>query len=156
ALGAGAAWAADGVQLQTGAHWRGLTEIDVEAAYRLLKENHPGASAEAADPQFAAALEQAHSTARTRAAQGATYEGYGATLGGFAGALGDGHISAQARFQPTRLQWAGVIAARRDGEWIAAGVDPKLAPAVTAGARIISCDDQPIEARAHEAIGFRT
>jgi hypothetical protein len=153
---AGAAIAADGTQVQTAGHWRGLTEIDVEAAYRLLKENHPGAAAEAGDPQFVSALEQAHATARTRAAQVTTYEGYVATLGGFAGALGDGHIAAQARFQPTRLQWAGIIAARRDGQWIAASVDPRLAPAVTTGARIVSCDDQPIEARAHEAIGFRT
>lgn len=72
--------------------WQALTRIDVDAAYALLKDNHPAATAEAGDPQFVSVLEAAHKNALKRAASVTNLEGYAATLGEFANSMGDGHI----------------------------------------------------------------
>jgi hypothetical protein len=137
-------------------HWRALTQLDVEAAYSLLKDNHPGAAPEAGDPQFVAALEAARSQALLRTAQVTSYEGYVAVLGELAGRMQDGHIAAAPRVLLQSVHWAGIIAAKRGTEWFAATVDSKLAPAVVPNSRILSCDGQSAEARAQEVLKFRT
>jgi hypothetical protein len=137
-------------------HWRALTQLDLEAAYSLLKDNHPGAAPEAGDPQFIAALDAAHSQALSRAAQVTSYEGPAAVLGEFAGRMGDGHIAAAPRVLVQSVHWAGIVAAKRGTQWIAATVDPKLAPGVVPNSRILSCDGQSADARAKEVFNFRT
>jgi hypothetical protein len=137
-------------------HWRALTQLDLEAAYSLLKDNHPGAAPEAGDPQFVAALEAARGQALLRAAQVTSYEGSVAVLGEFAGRMQDGHIAAAPRVLLQSVHWAGIIAAKRGTEWIAATVDPKLAPGVVTNSRILSCDGQSAEARAQDVFKFRT
>jgi hypothetical protein len=155
-LAAGAARAQDEASAQAAVHWRALTALDVDAAYRLLKENHPGAAAETGDRAFVAALEAAHAKALSRAEQVTGLPGYLATLGGFAGAMGDGHIGSGPAATVTTLRWTGVVPARRGAAWVAASVDAKLAPGVAAGARIVSCDGRAFDEIAHEAVGFRT
>lgn len=137
-------------------HWRALTQLDVEAAYSFLKDNHPGAVPEAGDPQFTLDLVAAHRQALARAALVTNYEGSAAVLGEFAGRLRDGHIAASARVLVQSVHWAGIIAAKRGSEWIAASVDPKLAPGVVPNSHILSCDGQSAEARAQEVFKFRT
>jgi hypothetical protein len=136
-------------------HWRALTQLDVEAAYSLLKDNHPGATPEAGDPQFIVNLDAAHSQALARTAQVTSYEGFAAVLGEFAGRMQDGHIAALPRVAVQSLRWAGIIAAKRGTQWMAATVDPKLAPGVAPNSRILSCDGQSAESRAAEVFKFR-
>ncbi|HET6970559.1 MAG TPA: hypothetical protein VFH92_05485, partial [Phenylobacterium sp.] len=152
AFGAGAARAAEASAAEP---WRALTRGDVEAAYALLRDNHPGATAEANDPAFTAALARAHDQALARAAKVEGHEGYVATLGAFAGALGDGHIGSGPRFLPRTVRWAGLVAARRGDAWIVAGGDPAVAGGDFTGARIEGCDGQPADVRARTALGFR-
>ena len=50
-------------------HWRALTLIDVEAAHRMLLEDHPGASPEVGDVQFRERLAAGYALAKKRAAR---------------------------------------------------------------------------------------
>ena len=68
--------------------WQTLTRIDVEAAYDLLKDNHPAALPEVGDTQFTQALAAAHAKALARVPAVASYEGYIATMSEFANAMG--------------------------------------------------------------------
>jgi len=58
------------------AAWQALTRADVDAAYRLLKDNHPAAAPEANDPAFVTALDRAHRQALLRADTVRTMDGY--------------------------------------------------------------------------------
>jgi hypothetical protein len=140
---------------EAAAGWRTLTQGDVEAAYHLLHDNHPGATPEAGDPAFVAALEAAHAHAAERAATVASYEGYVATLGEFANGMADGHIYSNARFLPRTVTWAGLIAARRGPNWVIARAESPADPTL-AGARLVDCDGRPIDEVAREALRFRT
>jgi hypothetical protein len=135
-------------------HWRALTRGDVEAAYTLLAENHPGALAQVGDTQFVTALASAHARAVQRAAAVAGYEGYIATLGEFAAALGDGHIGSGPHFLPRTLQWPGLLVAKRGSAWTVVEQDPAAALRL-AGARLVSCDARAADAFASEALHFR-
>ena len=135
--------------------WRLMTQVDIDAAYRLLKDNHPGAVAETNDPQFVSALAVAHAAALQRAQVVSNYEGYTAVLGEFAIAMGDGHISSRPVFVPRTLKWAGIVAAKRGTDWVVASDEPKIVGQELAGARILTCDGAPIDVLAHDVLHFR-
>ncbi|GAA0718657.1 S41 family peptidase [Dokdonella soli] len=137
-------------------HWRALTRTDVEAAFALLRDNHPGATREVGDRIFTAALAAGHAKALARAAAVTNYEGYVATLGEFAGAMGDGHVASGPKFLPRSVSWAGLIAAKHGANWVVANDDPEVAGGEFTGARIVECDGQSADARAREALAFRT
>jgi hypothetical protein len=152
-LGCVIAQAGDGEPAE---HWRTLTRIDVEAAFALLRDNHPGSTQEVGDQIFTTALAAGHTKALSRAAAVTNYEGYVATLGELAGAMGDGHVASAPKFLPRSVFWAGLVAAKRGANWVVANDDPKIAGGEFAGARIVECDGQSADARAREALGFRT
>jgi len=150
---AGRALAADPAA-ESAQAWRTLTRNDVEAHYRLLKENHPGAAAEAQDPGFVATLEAAHAQALARAATVDGVFGYVATVTGFARAFGDSHINNGQVIQPRTVSWPGIVAARRGETWVVAADDPKIAGRELRGAEIVSCDGRPFGDLAHDALAF--
>jgi hypothetical protein len=154
ALGGGAA--ADDATPTAGQAWRTMTRIDVEAGYRLLKDNHPGATPEANDPAFVAMLEAGHKHALERADAVASYEGYVATLGEFARSVDDGHVWSNAYFLPRTVHWAGIVAAKRGSDWVVATEDAKVAGADLLGAKIVSCDGEPAHALARDVLHYRT
>ncbi len=100
------------------AHWRVLTQIDVEAAHKLLSDNHPAATHAVDDPAFTAALKGAYADARAHALKVTNYPGYVATLGAFANAMGDGHIWSHPLYVPGTIQWAGIMTAKRGPNWV--------------------------------------
>jgi hypothetical protein len=134
--------------------WRTLTRNDVEAHYRLLKDNHPGAAAEAGDPAFLATLEAAHRQALARAAKVDGVFGYVATVTGFARAFGDSHVSSYQSVQPRTVSWPGIVAARRGDGWVVAADEPKVTGREVAGAEIVSCDGRPFADLARDALAF--
>lgn len=134
--------------------WQTLTRNDVEAHYRLLKENHPGAAAEAQDPAFVATLEAAHTQALARAAHVDGVFGYTATVAGFAHAFGDSHINNYQAIQPRTVSWPGIVAARRGTGWMVAADEPKITGREVKGAEIVSCDGVPFDSLAHDALAF--
>jgi hypothetical protein len=120
--------------------WRHSAEIDVEAAYRMLLADHPGATPEVGDSVFRAALGQSHAVAAARAEQVDSYQGYVATLTAFANAFGDKHVRSRPTLQLARPDWAGVILAKHGDSWVVAD-EQALTPADSViGARLVSCD----------------
>ncbi len=122
------------------AFWRDAAEMDVEAAYRMLRDDHPGAAPEVGDTAFRATLEQAHAVAAARARHITSYEGYAATLAAFANAFGDKHVRSRPLFLVARPDWAGVIIAKRGDRWFVADEDVASPADSLRGAQLLSCD----------------
>ncbi len=141
------------IQTQAVDFWRAATRADVEAAYTLIKENHPGALPEIGDTAFRAALETAHAAALTRAADVTSFEGYTATLAAFGVALGDKHIGSRPLYNSTRVEWSGLVTAKRADHWIV--VDEEATPTAPSvkGAQLISCDGRAAEDLARASLG---
>jgi hypothetical protein len=135
------------------AHWRALTQIDVEAAHKLLLDNHPAATPEARDPFFPNALRKAYAEARARAAKVTNYPGYVATLGEFANAMGDGHIWSHPLYVPNIIEWTGLMTVKRGPNWVVASEDRDIVGEDVTGARINSCDGVPIDDFARDTLG---
>lgn len=130
--------------------WVTLARADVEAAYTLLHDDHPGAVPEAGDPAFVAALAAAHAKALERAAQVTNIEGLVATLGEFGASMGDGHIHGNARYFTRSVKWTGLAITRHGADWmVAEGGD-------LTGARLLSCDGIPVDDLARDILHYRT
>lgn len=134
-------------------HWRALTLIDVEAAHRMLSEDHPGAAPEVGDTQFRERLAAAYATARRRAALTESYQGYQAVLAGFAVAMGDKHISSRPLFESESRHWAGLLIARRGGRWVVADESEATGGPALKGSRLVSCDGIAVDRLAEERLG---
>ena len=134
-------------------YWQGLTRTDVDAAYALLHDNHPGASIELDDAAFRGRLSRAYAQAKARALKVSSFEGYVATLGGFATAMGDKHIWSRPLFARDSRLWAGLLMARRGQDWVVAADDNGSAGASLKGARLASCDGIPADELARRRIG---
>lgn len=120
--------------------WRAITEADVEAAYRLLSRNHPGALAEARDPAFVSNLNEGYKKALQRARSVKSLSGYSATLRGFANTMGDGHIWSSPTFAQDKVHWAGIIMAKRGENWTVVNEDQDIVGANIIGSTLQSCD----------------
>lgn len=131
----GAAWA------EPAAQWRALTRGDVEAAHRLLLEDHPGATRAVGNAEFRAALERAYRGARRRAGEVEDYRGYVATMAGFANALGDRHIWSRPLYRTDDVNWAGLITARHGDAYVVVTDERgEAAGPSLVGASLVSCD----------------
>ena len=135
------------------AHWRALTQMDVEAARKLLADNHPAVTPDAKDPIFPDLLKKTYAEARARAAKVTNYPGYVATMGAFANAMGDGHIWSHPLYVPNVVQWAGIMTAKRGPNWVVTSSDKDIAGEDLAGARIVSCDGVAIDDFARDTLG---
>jgi hypothetical protein len=119
--------------------WRALAIGDIEAAYRITREQHPGMH-DKSNPGFSVLLEKARSEALLLAGKTSTSAGFVASLGRFKAVLDDGHAGAYAELpdahQP-KIKWPGFVAAWR-GQ--AMYVYKSAINDLPAGAQIISCD----------------
>jgi Peptidase family S41 len=132
--------------------WRTLTQADVEAAYGLIKNNHPAAAPEVGDDAFRERLERAHTLAVSRAERVTSYEGYIATLRALMTALGDPHLAAHPALSITNLDWAGLIVSKRSDKWIVTDEDAPPEGSLL-GAQVVSCDGRVIDDIARESLG---
>jgi hypothetical protein len=149
----GTASAASGQNAETSRLWQALTAADVDAAYKMQLEDHPGASAEVGDVQFQRRLSAAHRTARTRAAQVTSYDGYLATLAGFSVSLGDKHIWSRPLCLPDTRDWPGIIMGRRGTDWIVADEQEAAEGPPLKGAKLLACDGIEANSLAEERLG---
>lgn len=132
--------------------WTVLTRNDVEAAYRILSEDHPALSAELDDRAFRARIEAARTLALSRAAQVNSAGGHQATLSAFALAAGDKHIYSAAREPSTTVDWAGVILSRRGNRYVVVDHDAPVGPSLV-GATLLSCDGVDVDRLAESRLG---
>jgi hypothetical protein len=151
---AGAAPLSAGAEpLDAAGHWRGLTETDLKAAYRLLAEDHPGSAPELGDEEFQRRLASGFSLAMARAAQVNSFPGYVATLRSFAVGMGDKHISAGFLVAPAGVHWAGLVTALQGSRWVVVDQEGDGDDGTLRGARLISCDGTPADRLAEERLG---
>ncbi len=134
------------------AEWTALTQGDVEAAYRILSEDHPALSAEIDDRAFRARLEAARTLALSRAQQVTTGGGYLATLAGLAVAAGDKHIWSRAHEPIETLDWAGIIVSRRGDRYVVVDHDAPEGPSLK-GATLLACDGTGVDKLAENRLG---
>jgi len=106
-------WGVDTFQVPPDPRWGPITVGDVEAAYRLLRDNHPGAAPELHDLAFQNKLRFAHALALKRARTVTSYPGYVAVLTSFAANMGDKHIWDRPTFVVNTPRWAGIIVSMR-------------------------------------------
>jgi hypothetical protein len=135
-------------------HWRALTRLDVDAAHRLLLEDHPGAAPEAGDPAFRARLEAGYAAALRRAAAVRSPEGYVATMAAFATSMADKHIWSRPLVQTLdRAEWAGILIVRRGTKWVVGSDEEAADGPPLKGAVLLSCDGIPADRLAEERLG---
>ena len=133
--------------------WRHSAEIDVEAAYRMLGADHPGAAPEVGDNAFRDILEKAHGVAAARARQVESYEGYVATLAAFANAFGDKHVRSTPMLLLAQPDWAGLIIAKHGDHWVVAA-EQLLSPTDSLiGAALVSCDGRTADDWGKQILG---
>jgi hypothetical protein len=125
---------------RSAAFWRASAIDDVEAAYRMLREDHPGAAPEVGDGQFQKTLEEAHTLAASGALQVDSFAGYAATLARFANAFGDKHVRSRPVLEVAKPDWAGLIVSRRGAHWIVADAEQGSPAGTLLNAQLISCD----------------
>lgn len=140
-------------QPQAAAHWRALAEGDLEAAYALVRDNHPAAVPLVGDDAFRASLERAIAEGRARAARVDSYGGYAATLNAFAVALGDKHIWSRQAVRPSTYFWTGLSIARRGGGWWVAGDARGGDQPSLLGAKLVGCDGRTADDLGAERLG---
>ena len=133
-------WGVEDFHAPADPRWAEITRTDVEAAYKLLRDNHPGGAEELHDLAFQERLNSAHSLALDRARSVVSYQGYAAVLAGFATGMGDKHIWSRPTFVVNLPRWAGIILSKRGKGWIVTDTDESRA--ALRGAALISCDGE--------------
>lgn len=125
--------------------WPERTLGDVEAAHRLIVENHPGATPEMADTAFRERMAEGYTRARADAAKADDFPAYVAVMRAFALSFRDPHVSWSPSAEmapktppvpPLKAGKAGFgVRAYRGGLWIAVETLNDNVPAVTAELR---------------------
>ena len=144
-------WGVDEFHAPPDPRWGEITRTDVEAAYKLLRDNHPGGAAELHDLAFQGRLNSAHGLALERARTVVSYQGYAAVLAGFASGMGDKHIWSRPTFVVNVPRWAGIIPSKRGKDWIVTDTDESRA--ALRGASLISCNGEDIDELARKNLG---
>lgn len=134
--------------------WRALTLADVNAAHGLVAQNHPGAAPEMGDAGFLQRLEASRALARERASRVVDFDGYAATLRGFASGLGDKHLGWKPARYPGSIRYPGFWIDQKGADWVVIATDDPAAPPT--GARLVACDGAAPEVLARQRlVGFR-
>jgi hypothetical protein len=120
--------------------WAQITSSDVEAAYRFLLDNHPGAAPSLHDADFMQRLTSAHEAAVQRALSARSYQG-----------MGDKHIWSRPIFNEAYPRWSGVIISKRETAFVVTNTDETHAQ--LRGAELLSCDGVAVEEMAKKNLG---
>lgn len=136
-----------GAQTPPDRDWAAVTRTDVEAAYALLNDNHPGALPEIGDTDFRRRLEDGRALALERAARVSDAGGHRAVMNSFAGAMGDRHIAFQPA-GPALWNWAGVVFRKAGAEWRVSAHEPDPGEADLVDAVLADCDGAAADATA--------
>ena len=137
--------------------WAKLTQRDLQAAYDITLENHPGAYNEL-DPGFKDVAAKALEKALGLAAHVENAAGYKYALNAFAVEFRDGHFRFQQIVETAEGErpdeWPGFIMAWRNGKGIVQSALDNQADWV--GAEVVACDQRPIrEAVLNNVFSFR-
>jgi len=135
----------------TDPRWKPTAIEDLNAAYRLLHDNHPGAAAELHDADFVRDLAVARARALARAKTVSSYQGYLAVLAGFATDVGDKHIWSRPTFVVNLPRWPQMLVSKRGDAWLVTDTEPQRAALLNAS--LISCDGVEVADLARKNLG---
>lgn len=123
--------------------WSDAARQDVEAGYRLFRENHPGWY-DRSNPAFRTQLERARKLGLDAASLAHDERGYEDALGAFTTIVSDGHARLVGTDQDASAvtRWPGFIAAWRGQRLLIEEAVP-TSP-VPVGAEVVQCDEKPI------------
>lgn len=130
---------------KTAAAWQRAAIQDINAAWRITLDNHPG-TYDPANPGFRKQLDQARRQGLAMAAKVRNSAGYVAAIQSFNVGLGDGHAGAYATLDAgvtPQGRWPGFVTVWRGD---ALYVHASLAGGPPVGARVVSCDGSAIKA----------
>ncbi|MFN7176272.1 MAG: hypothetical protein ACK4MX_05220 [Thermaurantiacus sp.] len=127
------------------AQWRALSVSDIEEAYSLFRDEHPGMH-DRGNPGFPAQLERSRREALALAERMSGAQDYPAVLAAFSAPLGDGHalVHPTRAFEeqvPDSVSWPGFVANWRGSAMLVSRAKPELAHLT--GARVVACDGIP-------------
>ncbi|MCV2367062.1 S41 family peptidase [Roseateles oligotrophus] len=142
---AGAVEAAKPSLPKDGAAWQRAAIQDINAAYRITLDNHPGTH-DAANPGFQKNLEQARRQGLALAAKVGNSAGYVAAMQRFNVGIHDGHAGVFTTLDEKSVappeRWPGFVSVWRGDALYVYAAQPG-GPAV--GARVLSCDGSAIK-----------
>ena len=136
-----------------GEAWQILAKVDSAAAIDLIERNHPGAARELGDLAFQERLAVAKKNLRERLPKVVDHPSYAALMNGLANDFRDGHIWSTARLSSSQRRWAGIVIARRGGQWVVGAQDAAKGEQALEGARLENCDGVPADRFAREKLG---
>jgi hypothetical protein len=145
-------WNIDGFHAPADPRWGRIATQDAEAAFRLLRDNHPGAAPELHDLEFQKRLNDAHTLVLKRARAVTSYQGYLFALAGFATDMGDKHIWSRPTFVVNLPRWAGFLVSKQGNAWIVTDTEGDQSAALL-GASLISCDGEAVQDLARKNVG---
>lgn len=136
---------------QTPQAWMQAARSDIEAAYRILADNHPG-MVDPANPNFPTLLNQARLNALSLVPRVDGPAPYMFTIDRFTATLQDGHAGVFARL-PQEVDWKSrwpgfLVTWRGDGLLVHHSEEAN----VPVGARILNCDGQSIDTLMRERV----
>ena len=143
---------ADGERAAAREHWQALARLDLDAAYAMLKDNHPAMAPELGDAAFIARVDAAYADGLKRTEKVDSFYGLRATIAAFGNASGDKHIGAGFGLMRQYTLWPQFLV-RQSGRDFVVVRGPNAPAAPAEGARLVSCDGVPAEALAKARIG---
>lgn len=129
---------------RSAAQWQHAAIDDIEAAYRITLENHPGA-VDPANPAFLKNLAIAKSQALALATKVVNGGGYVAAVSRFNVLIHDGHAGIASALGPAEtvpVRWPAFITVWRTEGLYVGFAEPDGPPV---GAKVIACDGRPIK-----------
>ena len=133
--------------------FRAAAREDVEAAWQLLRDNHPGTVPELGDSAFRDTLQASITMARARVDQVSSLEGYLALMTGFDVGFGDRHVRTVLNFTIASPSWVGLIIGLRGTRWLVVDENPWPKRAALRGAALTGCDGRSADEVAQERLG---
>ncbi len=127
--------------------WSALAREDIQAAYRYIKDNHPG-PVDIENPAFGEWLEMGRRLALEKAEQAVGFEGYEFALRSFINGFKDGHLGCDFTLSRKNVEWPGFVPALRGERFVvhALSDDRKAFPHLPVkGDRLVSCDGRTPE-----------
>jgi hypothetical protein len=144
---------ADSERAAARAHWQALTRLDLDAAYAMLRDNHPAMAAELGDTAFMTRIEAAYADGLKRIEKVDSFYGLRATLAAFGNAAGDKHIGAGFGLMRQYTIWPQFLVRQSGRDFVVVRGPYASESAPPEGAKLISCDGAAAEAFAKARIG---
>ena len=126
------------------ADWAMTFRDDLQAARRIILENHPG-PVDALNPGFGKWLDAGYEQQMALVESIDTADAYVYAMLKFVGGFRDGHLGVRFDVDRGPPRWPGFFATWRNGMVVIQTIDPARVPELAEGDRLRSCDGQSAE-----------